>query len=208
MSGTEALAIALGIALSLPIPSSVFIYLRTRRREREQQKEREAAHDALVNWLPYYRRAELHYIRQRIEHPGTQAAREAHSASFRERSTAQGKLLDVRIAYTDPRILMLAQHAFDLTGQIHYAETLEQAAQDAAKAIEALRDFITATGATVHPTTPLTEVWPPDAGELLPQASADREADSGQNELHTGPGTEVASPKTAPHISRRNEVDT
>ncbi|GAA1779875.1 hypothetical protein [Actinomadura chokoriensis] len=43
--------------------------------------------------------------------------------------------------YTDPRILMLVERAFELTGQIHYAETPEQAAQDAAESIQALRDF-------------------------------------------------------------------
>ncbi|QKW39017.1 hypothetical protein HUT06_37470 [Actinomadura sp. NAK00032] len=191
MSGTEALAIALGIALSLPIPSSVFLYLHTRRSEREQQKDREAAHDALANALPYYRRAELHYIRQHIEHPGTQSARDAHSASFRARSTAHLSLLRVRIANTDPHTVTLAQRAFDLTGQIHYAETLEQATQDAAGSIQALRDFITATGATVHSTTPLTELWPPDPEEPLPRTSAAREADNGQDELHPRPDTET-----------------
>lgn len=88
MSGKEVLLSALVFVLSLPVPSSVFVYFHTRRSEKEEQKAREAAHDALVNALPYYRRAELHYIRQRLEHPGTQAARDAHSASFRERSTA------------------------------------------------------------------------------------------------------------------------
>lgn len=178
MSGKEVLLYALIFVLSLPVPSSVFIYFHDRRSKERKQKAREAAHDALANTLPHYRRAELHYIRQRVEHPGTQSARDARSASFRERTTAHLGLLEVRIAYTDPHIVTLAQRAFDLTGQIHYAETLEQAAQDAAKAIEALRDFITATGATVHPTTPLAEVWPPNAG-------------SGHDELHAGPETEA-----------------
>lgn len=52
------------------------------------------------------------------------------------------------------------------TGQIHYAETLEQTAQDAAKSIQALSDFITAT---VHPTTALTEVQPPEIEAPLPR---------------------------------------
>lgn len=70
-------------------------------------------------------------------------------------------LMKVRTAYTDPHIRMLAHRAFDLTGELHYAETPEQAAKDAAKAIEALHDFVTATGATVRSTTPQTDPWPP-----------------------------------------------
>lgn len=97
----------------------------------------------------------------------------------------------MRIAYTDPRIVTLAQRAFDLIGQIHYAETLEQAAQGAAESIQARRDFITFTGATVHPTTPSTEVWPPDTGEPLPRPSAGRETHSGQDELRAAPDTEA-----------------
>ncbi|MFA1551607.1 hypothetical protein [Actinomadura chokoriensis] len=158
MSGTEALGIALGLVLSLPIPSTLYIRLNARRRNRRRRANQAAAHDALANALTHYRHAELHYIRQRLGSPGTPAARDAHAASFRERSTVQHALFLLRTASTDPRIVMLAERAFELTGGIHDAGTLEQASRDAAKADQAIRDFVTATGATVHPTTHQTDV--------------------------------------------------
>ncbi|MFA1539722.1 hypothetical protein [Actinomadura monticuli] len=161
MSVKDALAIALGLVLSLPFPSVLFIRVNARRLERRRRAARAAAHDALANALTHYRRAELHYIRRRLGSPGTSAARDAHAASFRERSAVQHALFLLRTASTDPRIVALAERAFELTGLIHDASTLEEATRDAARADQAVRDFVTATGATVHPTTARTELRDP-----------------------------------------------
>ncbi|WP_412520409.1 hypothetical protein K8Z49_20910 [Actinomadura madurae] len=158
MSATQALLTLLGLAMSISIPPCVFTYFKTRASERRDREEQAAARDALANALPYYRRVELAYIRLRLESPDTQAARDAHSASFRVRSSAHMALVGVRLYYTDPRILMLAQRAFDLTGEIHYAKTMEQAAEDALKSAQALLHFVTATNATVHALTPSTGI--------------------------------------------------
>ncbi|MCP9950554.1 hypothetical protein [Actinomadura madurae] len=188
MSATQVLLTVLVIALTTPtIPYSVLIFIHTRASERRHREEQAEARDALANTLPHYRRAELDYIRLRLESPDTQAARQAHSASFRERSSANMALMKVRTAYTDPHIRMLAHRAFDLTGELHYAETPEQAAKDAAKAIEALHDFVTTTGATVRSTTPQTDPWPPTTEKPLPQPSADTEMNSGQKDPHAEP---------------------
>lgn len=62
-------------------------------------------------------------------------------------AAANSEVFRVRMAYTDPRILILVERA---------------------------SNRITAPGATVHPTTLFTEVWPPTPEQPLPRSSTDR----------------------------------
>ncbi|SNT62074.1 hypothetical protein SAMN05443665_106827 [Actinomadura meyerae] len=184
MHGLE-LAFGIGLMLSLLISAFVASFLSGRAERRLEEERLAEARDTLAYTLVHYRRAELDYIRLRLESPGTQAAREAHSASFRDRTSVNIAYKGVRIAYTDPHIRLLAQRAFDLTGEIHYSKTLEEAREHALEAAKALIDFVTATGASVHSVSTGPGPRPLAPKKQLPQPDTAPEVNTAQKAPHT-----------------------
>lgn len=68
------------------------------------------------------------------------------------------------MAYTDPHILKAGGAGIRPHRPDPLSGKWNRPPRAAAESIQALRNFITATGATVRPPETFTEVWPPDTG--------------------------------------------
>lgn len=118
--------------------------------QRELRTERRSVYSSYSTALTDFRRGQLDWYNRRKEDPSSAATLAARVESYRLKAVAEAALSQVRLVAGDPSVVNAANHAFELTRPVHYAQESADLDLRTKSATSAIDNFIALAAAEIQ----------------------------------------------------------